>query len=122
MRKLRLDMDALKVDSFETEKGDAAKRGTVHGRVDDGDGSALVGSCQQTCQFGCPGALQGTYGCGGGTAGGASCAYSCQAQTQCQNTCNSCAPCTVSYCDYYHSCAGEGYSCGGPVTGCTGTV
>jgi len=33
MRKISLNVSELRVESFETEKDDAAKRGTVHGYV-----------------------------------------------------------------------------------------
>ena len=33
MRKISLDVNALRVESFETEMDDAGKRGTVHGNV-----------------------------------------------------------------------------------------
>jgi hypothetical protein len=50
MRKLRLDPDALAVDSFEPRAADEARRGTVQGNealVDTG-----VYSCWATCR--CP--------------------------------------------------------------------
>ena len=39
MRKISLDVNALRVESFEAENGGSAKRGTVHGYI---------------TQFGCP--------------------------------------------------------------------
>lgn len=33
MRKISLDVNALRVESFETDNKDAAKRGTVHGYI-----------------------------------------------------------------------------------------
>jgi hypothetical protein len=41
MRKIRLDVNELRVESFGTEKGDAASRGTVHGH-------ATLLNCPQT--------------------------------------------------------------------------
>jgi hypothetical protein len=59
MRKIRMDMDTLAVDTFETSAADPA-RGTVQGHY------SQVGTCDgrvATCQLG------GTCGNGCGTAG-----------------------------------------------------
>lgn len=49
MRKISLDVSTLKVESFETEKGDAAKRGTVHGHVSQFGGCGLsYATCPNT--------------------------------------------------------------------------
>ncbi|HEX8242829.1 MAG TPA: hypothetical protein VF541_05025 [Longimicrobium sp.] len=47
MNKLKLDLDALQVDSFEAEAGDAERPGTVHGRQ-----VTRWNTCNQSC--GCP--------------------------------------------------------------------
>ena len=49
MRKIQLDVDALKVESFPTSEGEAEKRGTVHGH------NSFRGTCQETCQSTCAG-------------------------------------------------------------------
>jgi hypothetical protein len=57
MNKIRLDLDRLSVESFETSEGEA-ERGTVHGHW------SQVGTCDAraaTCQYG------GTCGNGCGT-------------------------------------------------------
>jgi hypothetical protein len=48
MRKVRLDMDALKVESFATAERGADKRGTVRGH------SSPDFTCWQTCDRICP--------------------------------------------------------------------
>lgn len=55
MNKIKLDLDRLHVDSFETATADDAARGTVHGHY------SQVGTCDgrvATCQYG------GTCGAG----------------------------------------------------------
>ena len=106
MGKLKLDLDAIEVDSFETGRV-LMWRGTVVGR-ESLEGTFLEVTCgQQTCQAVCVAGSQQPY-CAGGTAGGASCAYSCLANT-CQQTCaNTCRTCAGP------SCVGPtcgGYTC-----------
>jgi len=70
MAKIRLDIDALRVESFDTIVGEAAARGTVHGRAgvrDLGEAGFIDtaiylctprtichNSCADTCVDGCP--------------------------------------------------------------------
>ena len=51
-RKLRLDVDALTVESFRTDDEDALKRGTVHGYSPP---CTMYGTCQDTCANTCAG-------------------------------------------------------------------
>jgi hypothetical protein len=48
MKKLRLDVDALQVDGFETA-AEASARGTVQGRQTQPTDPLYWPSCQQTC-------------------------------------------------------------------------
>ena len=68
MRKIRLEIEELAVESFDTAGQGAERRGTVHGN------SAYSGwetcfTCQGTCQSGCGQTYQGTCArdatCGG---------------------------------------------------------
>jgi hypothetical protein len=54
MRKLSLDLDAIRVESFETD-GTAGSRGTVHGRFAGGDSplASCVYSCEDTICYSC---------------------------------------------------------------------
>lgn len=59
MRKLLLDLDAIRVESFETD-GTAGSRGTVHGRRDaaafaagDSPLASCVYSCEDTICYSC---------------------------------------------------------------------
>lgn len=66
MNKIKLDLDRLHVDSFETATADDAARGTVHGHY------SQVGTCDgrvATCQYG------GT--CGDGCASVKNCTFDC---------------------------------------------
>lgn len=63
MKKIRLDLDRLHVETFETADRDAAARGTVHGQWSQrGTCDGFVATCQYggTCGAGC-----GTVGCTG---------------------------------------------------------
>jgi hypothetical protein len=63
MKKIHLDLDRLRVDSFETSKAERAARGTVHGHYSQrGTCDAFVGTCQYggSCGAGCA-----TAGCTG---------------------------------------------------------
>jgi hypothetical protein len=86
MRKLKLDIDHLEVDSFETDVGHD-QRGTVHGLVSP--------YCTQTCD------TANNYSCDG--------AYTCGAESTCRriNTCmyESCGACGT------YDCVSAGYSC-----------
>lgn len=113
MKKIRLDIDALAVESFAVEGEIGARnRGTVHGRVEAGAeanevieanvvdvlasvasplgcvasvaGCSIAWTCPDTCGLTC----------------GASCGPFCTVGYSCGGTCGSCSPnCTqVSYC------------------------
>ncbi|HWK89445.1 MAG TPA: hypothetical protein VNP72_05595 [Longimicrobium sp.] len=101
--KLRLDLDQLQVESFDTHPGEAQKRGTVHGHQQYcyycccypcccGGGTAMTGCGQNTCQASCNGTCY------------ASCNGTCDAS--CNGTCG--ATCDYSAC--YGSCD---YTCDG---------
>ncbi|HEX6746555.1 MAG TPA: hypothetical protein VF092_04610 [Longimicrobium sp.] len=63
MRKMRLDLEKLNVETFEADAAEKAPRGTVHGHYSQrGTCDAYVGTCQVggTCGNGC-----GTAGCTG---------------------------------------------------------
>jgi hypothetical protein len=56
MKKLRLELDALRVETFDAGAGDG--RGTVRGRESDpwtcaGDPESCGGSCDASCTGGC---------------------------------------------------------------------
>jgi hypothetical protein len=56
MKKIHLDLDRLRVDSFETTDAEQAPRGTVHGHYSQpGTCDAYVGTCQYggSCGAGC---------------------------------------------------------------------
>lgn len=60
MNKLKLDLDGLQVETFETAAADGAERGTVHGHY------SQRGTCDgraATCQVGTCTARCGTAGC-----------------------------------------------------------
>ena len=54
MRKLSLDLDGIRVETFETD-GTADARGTVHGRLAAGDSplASCVYSCEDTICYSC---------------------------------------------------------------------
>ena len=57
MKKIHLDLDRLRVETFATSDADAAPRGTVHGHWSQrGTCDAVVGTCQYggSCGAGCP--------------------------------------------------------------------
>lgn len=63
MRKIQLDVDQLRVATFETNDDEKEMRGTVHGHYSQrGTCDGFVGTCQYggTCGAGC-----GTVGCTG---------------------------------------------------------
>ena len=56
MKKVQLDIDRLRVETFETESADGAERGTVHGHWSQpGTCDARVATCQYggSCGAGC---------------------------------------------------------------------
>ena len=63
MRKMRLDLEKLNVETFEADAAEKSLRGTVHGHYSQrGTCDGFVGTCQYggTCGAGC-----GTAGCTG---------------------------------------------------------
>jgi hypothetical protein len=57
MRKIRLDVDQLAVESFDTADGRGKQAGTVHGQSDEFtefDGCNSQYSNCATCEYGCP--------------------------------------------------------------------
>lgn len=93
MKKLRLDIDTLQVDSFSTLHERQVLRGTVHGQ--ETHVSPCVPTAYTRCWGLCGGASEGTF-CGGGdfthvcdteytNCGGHSCAGSCDS---CHTSCN----------------------------------
>jgi hypothetical protein len=94
MRKVRLDLDALAVESFETDGGTTKRKGTVHGHAPTLDlGETCNGG--NTCWDSCDGVC-GTYFCAtiDDSCGAASCVYGCSSLNPygC-NTCNTCQLC-----------------------------
>jgi hypothetical protein len=101
MNKLKLDVDDLRVESFETHRGVGPARGTVRAHATRLHCTEFV-DC--TIDFGC-GTGTGT-GTGGGTAI-ASCNGTCDAS--CNGSCASCAASCNGTCDV--TCASCGFSC-----------
>jgi hypothetical protein len=83
MKKLRLELDALEVDSFETSWLDNWA-GTVHGEQDkvSGGGATQCGGVQ-TCGGGCQVSAGGATQCGGVQTCGGGCQVSAGGATQC---------------------------------------
>ncbi|HET7459827.1 MAG TPA: hypothetical protein VFJ82_01215 [Longimicrobium sp.] len=86
MAKIRLDVDALAVDSFVTAEAGSAK-GTVRARSDfgyEGDigevaiTATIAETCPATCRFTCPASCDTCY---------ASCVTACSCRTQPCDTC-----------------------------------
>jgi len=84
MKKLKLELDALEVDSFDTSWLDNWE-GTVHGRVS-GGGVTQCGGIQ-TCAGDCVISADGATQCGGDYTCGDDCQVSAGAATQCGQTC-----------------------------------
>jgi hypothetical protein len=71
MRKTRLDLDSLSVESFDTTATPADSRGTVHGNADTfqsycSDGRTCIDTCDYTCnqyEATCAGTCQGDASC-----------------------------------------------------------
>lgn len=113
MRKLRLDMDELRVESFDTTAAGGARRGTVRGNAD-GVASAEPDTCQSqdaqcsddsNCAQSCPWTCAGDpVSCGG------SCEGSCHT---CPDTCG--RTCGET-CDYVSCDTCLFYTCGGCTT------
>ena len=104
MKKLKLDMDDLRVESFHTAGAPTLKRGTVRGH-------ATLRHCTEfvdcTIDFGC-----GTVGCGTGDCTNvASCNGTCDAS--CNGSCASCAATCGNSCGGTcdATCASCAYSC-----------
>ena len=94
MNKLRLDLDALAVDSFQTSALDYWE-GTVHGEQDkeSGGGATQCGGVQ-TCGGGCPDKVTGggATHCGGVQTCGDGCPRTAGGDTKCGGiqTCGDC--------------------------------
>jgi hypothetical protein len=68
--KLKLNLDDLQIESFETSATDATRPGTVWGYETESPGDTYCGSCDVcsnggTCDAS-PGCASGSFGCGGG--------------------------------------------------------
>lgn len=127
MRKLKLDLDALAVESF-AASADAAAPGTVRANDESNARCNSDVSCGNTCVDSC--GICGTYLCvptednatcnfyctvSGGTSCNAPCGYSCDGSPSCNNqtcvaTCQGNPTCGLNTCDY--TC--NGYSDCGP--------
>ena len=93
MKKIRLDLDALAVETFSTTRDDEAARGTVRGHLSAyyelcHEGDTWQQSC--TCEATCNAAT--CYNCGGGSAGcntptGNCCLIPFTAQHTCERDC-----------------------------------
>ena len=83
MKKLRLELDALEVDSFETSRL-GSWEGTVHGEQDkvSGGGATQCGGVQ-TCGAGCPPTAGGDTKCGGIHTCGEGCMPTAGGPTKC---------------------------------------
>lgn len=117
MKKLRLDLDHLRVESFDTSGGGAAPRGTVRGAArhptleESYDPSCLGGdscdgSCGDTCLSCDASCINGTcYASCNGTCA-ASCNGTCVASCygSCDVTCETCGGTCYESC---HSCWGS---------------
>jgi hypothetical protein len=92
MRKMRLDLDSLFVESFDTTAAPADAGGTVHGNAVTfqsycSDGRTCIDTCDGTCDTDC------------GTC--ASECLSCESYCSCPTVCGSCA---YTMCGMYESC------------------
>ncbi|MGD8778127.1 MAG: hypothetical protein PVH88_04120 [Ignavibacteria bacterium] len=88
MKKLKLNLEDLRVESFELNSGKEVKKGTIHGNEeatvggDTCDESCVFGTCYVSCDVTCD-------------------QFTCH-NTECgQNTCDTC----------YETCAGYGKTC-----------
>lgn len=63
MRKMKLDMDKLAVESFEMTAGDADERGTVRGNAATRFCSLASGCAGDTCQLSCNGSCATGLNC-----------------------------------------------------------
>ena len=89
MRKLRLEIADLKVESFDTHTGSRVHGGTVHGRIRNQDPGYIetYDECGGATPYSCE------YGCGGATAScGGTCDNTCPASCGCysQNPWDTC--------------------------------
>lgn len=90
MKKLKLDLDDLEVESFQTtpDTGDS-QEGTVYGYISDGPGNTCDAGC--TNNTACP--VCTDFGCTNHTHCNQNTCHGCTAHTNCgQNTCHNC-PC-----------------------------
>ena len=94
MSKIRLDLDALSVESFTTETG-LAQAGTVRGHspIDQTFYSDVTGCDQDTCARNCSGNTTCYASCDGVQTCGGSCNGTCQA-----SACYACDESQVSSC------------------------
>lgn len=103
MRKLKLSLDALQVESFHAT-GPEARRGTVPGHAWT---EYADESCFESCNGGC--GTTGTGGTGTGGSGAASCYGTCYAS--CGGSCT-CPPPATDYtacdCQTWETCPGAG--------------
>ena len=101
MRKLRLELESLAVESFATGAGNG--KGTVRGHETEGETALIAGSCVNTCQVFCAASNQSAdTHCGGAYTAQAG----CTANTNCgQNTCY-CQGTAYSYCNQ-NTCLGS---------------
>lgn len=116
MSKLRLDLDALQVESFDTRPGASRPRGTVqgHGRDTDlaacGDATFPVSCWDDSCAGSCA-------SCDGSCVAG-TCAASCNGT--CAVSCNgTCLASCGGTCDA--TCVSCGYSCDASCVSCWGS-
>ena len=102
--KLRLDLAALRLKSFETTADPGAERGTVRGMDQDCGACTYCTGCTNSCGqvTWCIGSCNGPTGCGGASQTDSDCepswAGTCWDETcydgTCHDTCNyTCAPC-----------------------------
>ncbi|HEX6373514.1 MAG TPA: hypothetical protein VF006_31605 [Longimicrobium sp.] len=99
MRKLKLELDSLVVQSFETTTPEGPARGTVHGRAEAGPDTPYCGTvdvnCKYTEQYSCEGTCEDT--CAESCYGSChSCIASCS--PSCYLTCGASCPNTCPWC------------------------
>lgn len=63
MRKMKLDVDQLAVESFSIKDGDTDGRGTVHGNQNTRFCSAFASCAGNTCDLSCNGSCATGYNC-----------------------------------------------------------
>ncbi len=102
MKKLRLDLDAIRVESFDTTAPKAAAAGTVRGH------SGYESCWGVTCSVTCAGTCYGQYTCEAYN----TCAHTCDLV----NTCDTCATLCEYTCNGQKTCDFGG--CGEPSANC----